>query len=470
MLNLHMLLCDESIPVQKRVIQAAITIYRRTLAWLCKAQNITDEMEAAWKQLSTIKLEIANMIDSDNDGIRTSSVKFLECVVLLQTYPDETENRRPNDFSLDDVPLTLKIARRRKLEEEASNLFELLVKFHGSPHISSANLLACIGVLTNIAKSRAEFMVHVVDAIESLYNNLPPTLTTTQVNSVRKKLKTELCGLIKHPAAFDYINKITPMLLELGYTQQDVTKMIPKPEDRRKYSKRVLSAESSIQSSASKRARLDTNFDYEDNDSLPEAPFIWSEQTLLENLTLEKTVYLIITTISKLPSTMPYGFRENYNKYVKSGNINKNTLASILINQFVDAEIVPKSSKNLHDKELDVINKKRERENDDLKDEKPAKKERTKIVKLKSLKLSEITKPLEKETKEKLLIGSIKRLLNSDKIKIMHQKVVTTLASSFSPLVKETILTYILADLRSHVDIALSWLFEEYSIVQVSFH
>lgn len=117
MLNLYLLLCDESIPVQKRVIQAAITIYRRTLIWLCKASNITEEMEEAWKQLTSIKMEICNMIDSDNDGIRTSSVKFLECVVLLQTYPDP--NRKDNDFSLDDIPLTLKIARRRKLEEEA---------------------------------------------------------------------------------------------------------------------------------------------------------------------------------------------------------------------------------------------------------------------------------------------------------------------------------------------------------------
>lgn len=119
MVSLHMLLCDESIPVQKRVIQAAISIYRHTLAWLCRAANITDEMEGAWKQLNTIKLEIANMIDSDNDGVRTSSVKFLECVVLLQSYPDEAESRKSSDFSLDNVPLTLKIARRRKLEEEA---------------------------------------------------------------------------------------------------------------------------------------------------------------------------------------------------------------------------------------------------------------------------------------------------------------------------------------------------------------
>lgn len=69
-------------------------------------------------QIANMKLEIMNMIDSDNDGIRTSSVKFLETVVLLQSYPDSSEPKKANDFSLDDIPLTLKIARRRKLEEE----------------------------------------------------------------------------------------------------------------------------------------------------------------------------------------------------------------------------------------------------------------------------------------------------------------------------------------------------------------
>lgn len=59
------------------------------------------------------------MIDSDNDGLRTNSVKFLESVVLIQTYPEQGATRNESDFSLEDIPLTLKFARRRKLEEEA---------------------------------------------------------------------------------------------------------------------------------------------------------------------------------------------------------------------------------------------------------------------------------------------------------------------------------------------------------------
>ncbi|KAJ8916157.1 hypothetical protein NQ315_016296 [Exocentrus adspersus] len=471
MLNLHMLLCDESIPVQKRVIQAAITIYRRTLAWLCKASSVTDEMEDAWKQLCTIKLEIANMIDSDNDGIRTSSVKFLECVVLLQTYPDEAENKRPNDFSLDNVPLTLKIARRRKLEEEASNLFEVLVKFHGSPHISSANLLACIGVLANIAKSRAEFMARVVAAIESLYNNLPPTLTTTQVSSVKKKLKTELCGLIKHPAAFDYVNRISVILLELGCSQQEITKLISKPEERKKYNKRTLSSESTIHQ-ISKKPRLEQSpFEFDDtNDSQFLTPQEANEQFILENLTLEKAVYLIFTHIPKLPNAMPPDFVGDYQKYFKGGTIGKIPLANVLAEQFTEAGVGPGVKVPVRETAPETTSKKREREPDETKEEKEKlpRKEKVKVQRIKTLKLMEITKPLEKDVKERLLISSIKRLLQQDRSQnnLLHQKVITTLATCFCKSVRDTVLAYLLSDLRSNVDTALAWLFEEYSIMQ----
>jgi symplekin len=467
MLNLHMLLCDESIAVQKRVIQALIGIYRKTLGWLCKASLVTEEMENTWKQLSAIKLEIANMIDSDNDGIRTSSVKFLECVVLLQTYPDQTESSKPNDFSLDDVPLTLKIARRRKLEEEANTLFELLLKFHGSPHISSANLLTCLGVVTNIAKSRAEFMSRVVSAIESLYNNLPPTLTTTQVNSVRKKLKTEIAGLIKHPAAYEFVEKLTPLLIDLGYSQQDIIKIVPKAEERRKYCKRTLSLES-LQI-YNKRPRLDPQieFDNDTNDSEPQSLQDLNEQFVAENFSLERAVQLIFSSISKLPSTMPSEFNKEYGKYLESGKIGQvDVVTKILASQFTEAGISPPGRALL--KRSDEIRLEKELEEEKEEKEKLQKKEKNKVPRIKTLKLSEITKPLEKETKEKLLIGSINRLLTADKTaaKCLYQKLITTIAACFSPTVRQTVLTFLLSDLRTHVDLALAWLFEEYGILQ----
>jgi symplekin len=220
-------------------------------------------------------------------------------------------------------------------------------------------LLTCLGVVTNIAKSRAEFMSRVVSAIESLYNNLPPTLTTTQVNSVRKKLKTEIAGLIKHPAAYEFVEKLTPLLIDLGlccvtnlmefaffyflgYSQQDIIKIVPKAEERRKYCKRTLSLES-LQI-YNKRPRLDPQieFDNDTNDSEPQSLQDLNEQFVAENFSLERAVQLIFSSISKLPSTMPSEFNKEYGKYLESGKIGQvDVVTKILASQFTEAGISP---------------------------------------------------------------------------------------------------------------------------------
>lgn len=52
-------------------------------------------------------------------SVRTQAIKFLESLVLLQTYTEADSVVRDGEFNLDQVPLTLKVARPRKLEEEA---------------------------------------------------------------------------------------------------------------------------------------------------------------------------------------------------------------------------------------------------------------------------------------------------------------------------------------------------------------
>ena len=48
----------------------------------------------------------------------------------------------------------------------------MLIKFHGSPHISSVNLMTCMGSLVLIAKLRPQLMGKVVTALESLHSKL----------------------------------------------------------------------------------------------------------------------------------------------------------------------------------------------------------------------------------------------------------------------------------------------------------
>lgn len=56
-------------------------------------------------------------LDNDNDGIRTNAVKFLERVVLLQTYRGKMKVLQ-NDLSLDDICFDTKLLRRKKMFED----------------------------------------------------------------------------------------------------------------------------------------------------------------------------------------------------------------------------------------------------------------------------------------------------------------------------------------------------------------
>ena len=103
-------------------------LYRSALQWLSKAKSISDSMEAAWGLMCNMKEIITELLDSDNDGIRTMTLKFMEMVVLTQTRREQDSAAKEKDFCLDDVPLGLKVARPRKLEEEARKIFEEMVR------------------------------------------------------------------------------------------------------------------------------------------------------------------------------------------------------------------------------------------------------------------------------------------------------------------------------------------------------
>ena len=98
-------------------------------------------------------------------------------LVVAQTHAEESSGSgksgngaNKDTFSLSNVPMTLKLFRRRKLEDEAQAVFDKLVKFHGSSHISSANLMICMSSLTSIAKARPKLFLAKVILFQFLTN------------------------------------------------------------------------------------------------------------------------------------------------------------------------------------------------------------------------------------------------------------------------------------------------------------
>uniref|UniRef100_A0A182K4K1 Symplekin n=1 Tax=Anopheles christyi TaxID=43041 RepID=A0A182K4K1_9DIPT len=544
------LLRDSAPVVTKRVIQGCGSIYRLAIQWICQLDDIPEEVEQAWNTLCLMKISILDMIDHDNDGIRTNAIKFLEGVVILQTYPDEDSQKRENDFSLEDVPLTMKQIRRRKLEDEATNIFELLLQFHGASHISSVNLIACTGTLCTIAKLRPSTMTRVVEALKHLHSNLPPTLTNSQVSSVRKNLKMQFLNLLKHPASFEHQATIAQILVDLGASNGEITRAIPKLDKKEQQRRAKRALENSMASQlVAKRAKMDgqarkdkddggslgeprdpprtMEIDYEELNEQKNRSNKQNEQFLLEVLPkMDLVAQLVLSNMDKLTEQMLQSAKPtavlSVDQYIQK-------IAQTLAAQMSEVKVGPGASAYTKDPpmkvrisdeeeksiilsgkrkpaepsstttatlgEEDLAEVQEEDEDDEvLSEEDRQKLEATRKLRetlervkggtaagsgepklrqrIKMLKLQEITKPLPKATKETFLLDAVVRILKAERqalvggVSVQRNRIITAFGASFINPVRDVIMEHILEDLPKRIDLAFSWIFEEYGLMQ----
>ncbi|NXG40395.1 SYMPK protein, partial [Dromaius novaehollandiae] len=235
---------------------------RAASQWMVKSKVISELQEACWEMVSAMASDIILLLDSDNDGIRTHAIKFVEglIITLSPRMPDsDVPKRHENDISLERIPKDhpyIKYSESRArgwggfasprrplrappvpadvLWEEGKAALEQLLKFMVHPAISSINLTAALGSLATIARQRPMFMAEVIQAYETLHANLPPTLAKSQVSSVRKNLKLHLLSVLRHPSSGDFQPQITTLLVDLGTQQAEIARSMPNPRDVRK--------------------------------------------------------------------------------------------------------------------------------------------------------------------------------------------------------------------------------------------
>lgn len=422
------------------------------------------------------------------------------------------------------------------------HIFQLLVKFHNSQHISSVNLMACMTTLCLLAKFRPKFMPRVIQALGDLHTTLPPTLSQSQVNSVRKHLKMLLVNLIRHPSSNDMLPQLTQLLLDIGMTTQEINKAIPKEKRNKRLGEikngdtpakrfRVDSPQSNSQGSDS-NSRSELN--QIDEDSQPAATVqVMTKQNVTEDSlfdglnNVENVVNLVMhTLLNSLPSEMPENFVNSYKPIPNSGTkVQKRSLSKMILSLIKDEPIVPflpppappvvqpvlsdlaAKIPLLRDEEEKVTLKNavaklqestkadRQIENavsklmeetraEHLKEEERKQKDKEKPVppqtptvpklkqKVKLLKLQEITRPIPKEIKEKLILQAVSRILSAETEAAIggaaniRAKFITLFASSYTPELRDLVLNYILEDPVNRIDLALSWLYEEYAFMQ----
>ncbi|XP_022217855.2 symplekin [Drosophila obscura] len=518
---ISMLLRDSSAQVIKRVIQACGSIYKNGLQYLCSLTDPSDSAEQAWNILSLIKAQILDLIDNENDGIRTNAIKFLEGIIVLQSFADEDSLKREGDFSLADVPDHCKLFRAQKLQEEGTNIFDIMLQFHGTTHISSVNLIACTSSLCTVAKMRPVFMGAVVEAFKQLNANLPPTLTDSQVSSVRKSLKMQLQTLLKNKGAYEFSATIRGMLVDLGSTSNEIQKLIPKmdKQETARRQKRIL--ENAAQSLA-KKARIaseqrvqetrELELDEEELERQRQKSTRVNEKFLAEHFRAPETVVsLVVEFLPGLPAEVPDRFLAEYTP-IKQMSLQQqvSNISRIFGEQLTENRLGPgaatfsreppmraKANREVSEpSELPLVTpmevdeesetaRKLSEEDLQRKEEatkklretmERAKGEQTVIERMKerakTLKLQEITKPLSRNAKEKFLLDAVKRILNSERqcvkggVSSKRRKLVTVIAATFPDNVRYGIMEFILEDVRQRIDLAFSWLFEEYSLLQ----
>nr|CAD2171597.1 unnamed protein product [Meloidogyne enterolobii] len=242
-------LTDQSggVIIQKKAINTCTQLYPVLLRWASQKRSTDDEAKNCWETFSMLKNKIMQTVDSENEGIKTMAFKFLEMLIICQlpkTEFSETPRTSNQQISLDEIGRDSFISWRQ-LQSEAIKSFNSLIEHMASTHITSLNLVTAISSTCNIARQRPEKMADVVSALEQLHLNLPPTLGTSQVKSVRKELKMHLLRMMKHPGSFTLHNlhaRMKQLLIELGATPSEIQRAMPGPNEIDAALKRRLAA------------------------------------------------------------------------------------------------------------------------------------------------------------------------------------------------------------------------------------
>ncbi|KAL8219837.1 UNVERIFIED_CONTAM: hypothetical protein K2H54_034687 [Gekko kuhli] len=518
--NLNMLLRDENVNVVKKAILAMTQLYKVALQWMVKSRVINDMQEACWEMVSVMASEIIQLLDSDNDGIRTHAIKFVEglIITLSPRMPDsEVPKRHENDISLDRVPKDHPYIKYSFLWEEGKLALEQLLKFMVHPAISSINLTAALGSLASIARQRPMFMSEVIQAYETLHANLPPTLAKSQVSSVRKNLKLHLLSVLKHPASVEFQAQITTLLMDLGTQQAEIARNMPNLKELRKRPRDEGDP-------ASKKIKTEPPLGEDDEDKDLEQVVVPAQKPstqistqsdiditaefLQPLLSPDNVANLVLISMVYLPENMPASFQATYTPVESAGTeVQIKHLARLMATQMTAAGLGPgveqikQAKEGMKEEKLlkpeSVLIKRRlsalnpgqaisvvgaQGSTSVAEPGAPQAKRRPEPIipatqprlagasgRKKIFRLSDVIKPLTDAQMDKLKLSSVKRILRSEKAVACsgaahaRVKILSSLVTQFEVPLKSEVLSFILDDTRNRLDLAFAWLYQEYN-------
>lgn len=493
---LSYMLSDENTTVSKRVMLACNSLYKLALQLICKVRTIKDDRREMWESMNELKRHICGMIESDNDGVRTHAIKFMEMLILVHSPRSQNEDRRRDgDISLDIVPKNHPLVKYDDLVDEGVTTLEALLALCASSNISSVNLMAVLSSLASIGKQRPMFLSTVVKSFESLHANLPQTLSKSQVSSVRKNLKLQLFSIIRLSSAEPYITQIGTLLTDLGATGPEIQKSLPKLGSQKP---RTNDEDANVMSK--KKIKTEDKMDVSGQFSLSKAIELTTAD-IVPRLTKETVTNLVLVSMLFLPRSMPSHFQETFTPIAAAGSSTQaEHLGRLMATQMTNAGVgvgvemakevaaTEKKEKKIGKVETSLTKQaggeqsktkssssKQPRSVRDIASDlkvgsksSSADSSSTRVRKIKQFRLQDAVQNLKSDGRKKMLHLSYKRILRATKKASIsgssaeQHKIIVGLAMQFYEELTADLIEFVMEDFRSRIDLCILWLFQEY--------
>ncbi|KKZ67315.1 hypothetical protein EMCG_06998 [[Emmonsia] crescens] len=216
---------DEDASVIRGVIQTAASIYPLVFRTIIDNPNES----ALWEKMTAIKQNILKRWDTASNSIKVCCIKFVQKVVQVQTTGVISDPRRPeqNETSLSLVPRNHPLIPLPNLEAEASGLLDRLLNVfyeNSSDPILVNATLNCLPIMIRTRQSISSKIVNAILNFNPLKQANSPMTPTIRVNikSMERTTRALLLNIMKRNPNHPLTSRIQQYLERLAQSRNDI--------------------------------------------------------------------------------------------------------------------------------------------------------------------------------------------------------------------------------------------------------
>lgn len=204
--------------VVKSVVQTTASIYGLIFRHITNYPANTP----IWDLMIAIKSNILKRFDTGPIGVRIACIKFMQRIVLVQTPGVITDPRRPdqNEISLALVPRNHPVIPPPNLEAEASGLLDRLLNVFYEQDSDAILVDATLNCLCSLVKSRQSISHRIINVVLNFnpFKQAHARLSTKEkvlLRSMEKTVKAFLLNVCRRPENGTHASKIEQHLSRL---------------------------------------------------------------------------------------------------------------------------------------------------------------------------------------------------------------------------------------------------------------